>query len=50
MTDKPEWTLKFLAGFVAGLRRAIEVIDASEGDVDFAKYKLQNLAQEIDPQ
>jgi hypothetical protein len=48
MTD-PKETLKFLAGFVAGLRKAIEVIDASEGDVDFAKYKLRNLAQEIDP-
>jgi len=32
-----------------GLREAIEVIDASEGDMDFAKFKLESRIQEIDP-
>ncbi|RPJ19480.1 MAG: hypothetical protein EHM33_30185 [Chloroflexi bacterium] len=36
---------------VNALRKAIEVIDASEGDVDFAKFILQEHIQEmIDPQ
>jgi len=32
-----------------GMREAGEIIDASEGDVDFAKFKLQSRAQELDP-
>jgi len=37
-------------GKAEGLREAIEVIDTSEGDMDFAKFKLESRIQEIDPQ
>jgi hypothetical protein len=46
---KPKPSPLFCAGYVAGLREAIEVIDASEGDGDYAKFKLQNRIQELDP-
>jgi len=32
-----------------GLREAIAVIDVSEGDVDYAKFKLEGRIQELDP-
>ncbi|RPJ29578.1 MAG: hypothetical protein EHM33_00490 [Chloroflexi bacterium] len=32
-----------------GIREAIEVIDASEGDVDYAKFKLRRRIEEVSP-